>query len=59
MLPTGAGNFSANANNGAVRTTLISQPDETQPTGIKVIKPPFTGPTAKSYNLTTPCFRTL
>ncbi|WP_433336859.1 ABC transporter substrate-binding protein [Spirillospora sp. CA-294931] len=55
-LPSGAGNFKGDSNAGAVRTTLIAKPDETQPTGVKVVKEAFTGPTAMGYKLDAPCF---
>jgi ABC-type branched-subunit amino acid transport system substrate-binding protein len=59
MMPSGSGNFAGDANTGAVRTTIIAQPDDASPTKIKVLKEPFTGPTAKSYTLDKPCFQKL
>ncbi|MBO2455466.1 ABC transporter substrate-binding protein [Actinomadura barringtoniae] len=59
MLPPGSGNYAGDPNTGAVRTTLIAQPDDTAPTGVKVIKEAFTGPTAKGYTLDAPCYTKL
>ena len=57
MLPTGSGNYAADPNGGVVRSSLISQPDDSAPTGVKVIKEAFVGPTAKDYKLEKPCFQ--
>lgn len=57
MLPEGAGNYAANANDGVTRSTVITKIDETAPTGTVVIKKFFTGPTAKDYKFEKPCFQ--
>jgi ABC-type branched-subunit amino acid transport system substrate-binding protein len=59
MLPGGSGNFAADPNAGAVRSSLIAQPDQTQPTGVRVVKEAFAGPSARAYRLDGPCFRKL
>ncbi|GAA3228123.1 ABC transporter substrate-binding protein [Actinocorallia longicatena] len=51
------GNYAGDATTGAVRTTVIGAPDDTAPTKIKIIKEAFTGPTAKGYALSKPCFQ--
>jgi ABC-type branched-subunit amino acid transport system substrate-binding protein len=55
MLPSGSGNYSAGAA-GAVKVTNISKPDKAAPTGVTVVKEPFTGPTAQGYTLSKPCY---
>lgn len=57
ILPAKAGNFTGDANSHAFRQTVIGQPDADQYTGIKVIRDFFEGPTARSHNLTAPCYR--
>jgi ABC-type branched-subunit amino acid transport system substrate-binding protein len=57
MLPPEAGNFTATGNDAVFRQTLISKPDDQAPTGVSVVEKLFTGPTAKDYNLTKPCYQ--
>jgi ABC-type branched-subunit amino acid transport system substrate-binding protein len=59
MLPSGTGNYAADANGGAVRSSVINQPDASQPTGVKVLRESFAGPTARGFRLSRPCFGTL
>lgn len=59
MLPQGSGKYSAGPNDGVVRQSTINKVDETAPTGVREVKPFFTGPTAAKYNLSKPCFSTL
>jgi ABC-type branched-subunit amino acid transport system substrate-binding protein len=59
MLPSGAGNYAAGPNDGAVRVTAIYKPDKNAPTGVSQVKDHFTGPTAKAYQLDRPCFQKL
>ena len=56
MLPAGAGNFAGGAG-GIVKVSTISQPDPTQPTGVKTVAPLAAGPTASGYTLDKPCFQ--
>jgi ABC-type branched-subunit amino acid transport system substrate-binding protein len=55
MLPTGAGNYKAGAA-GQVKVSVIAKPDQAAPTGVTVVKDSFTGPTARAYMLSRPCF---
>lgn len=57
ILPPKAGNFAGDANAHAFRATVISQPDETQVSGIRVLEDFYTGQTARSYALNAPCFK--
>jgi ABC-type branched-subunit amino acid transport system substrate-binding protein len=59
MLPTGSGNYAAGANEGAVRVTAIYKADKAAPTGVTQVRDLFTGPTAKAYNLDSPCYEKL
>jgi ABC-type branched-subunit amino acid transport system substrate-binding protein len=57
VLPPKAGNFAGDANAHAFRETVISQPDESQVSGIRVLEDFYTGQTARSYSLNEPCFK--
>jgi ABC-type branched-subunit amino acid transport system substrate-binding protein len=56
MLPAGSGNYAAGPDKGQVRSTVISKPDPSAPTGVSEVQPPTVGPTAQSFALTKPCF---
>jgi ABC-type branched-subunit amino acid transport system substrate-binding protein len=58
MLPAGSGNYAAGPA-GIVKVNSISAPDATAPTGVKVVKDLFTGPTAQGFTLDAPCFTKL
>jgi ABC-type branched-subunit amino acid transport system substrate-binding protein len=55
-LPEGSGNFSGDANDAAVRQTVISGVDPEASTGISVVQDFFTGSTAEAYEFTGPCY---
>ncbi|HEU5470500.1 MAG TPA: ABC transporter substrate-binding protein [Actinophytocola sp.] len=57
MLPQGAGNYADDPNDAVFRQTEISQPDETAASGVKVIEKFFTGPTAKDFDFSKPCYQ--
>ena len=57
MLPAGAGNYSGKPNDTVFRQSLISKPDPAAPSGVTVIEPFFTGPTAKDYSFDKPCYQ--
>lgn len=57
MLPEAAGKFGGAAGERVFRQSLISKPDPTAPTGVKVEKDLFTGPTADKYDFTKPCYQ--
>jgi ABC-type branched-subunit amino acid transport system substrate-binding protein len=59
MLPDGAGNYAAGANDGAVRVSAVYKPDKAAPTGVTQVRDLFVGPTAKAYTLDLPCFEKL
>ncbi|HEX2774089.1 MAG TPA: ABC transporter substrate-binding protein [Micromonosporaceae bacterium] len=59
MLPSEAGHYAANPNDGALRVTAIYKPDKSAPTGVSQVKDLFTGPTAEAYELDRPCFEKL
>lgn len=59
ILPEGAGNYAGDPNEGVVRESLISQPDDASVTGVKVVQELFVGPTAKDYKLDGPCYEKL
>jgi ABC-type branched-subunit amino acid transport system substrate-binding protein len=59
MLPSGAGNYAAGPNEGAVRVTAIYKADRAAPTGLAQVRDLFTGPTAKAYTLDGPCYEKL
>lgn len=59
MLPAGSGNYAAGPDGGQVRLTAIYRPDASAPTGVVQVTEFFTGPTAKAYRLTEPCFQLL
>ena len=56
MLPSGAGNYAGGSDAGQVRSTVISKPDKTAPTGVTTVAPLAAGPTAQGFTLTKPCF---
>ncbi|MGH3949992.1 MAG: ABC transporter substrate-binding protein [Pseudonocardiaceae bacterium] len=56
MLPEEAGNFAGEPNDTAFRQSLISEVDDSAPTGVALVKDLFVGPTAQDYELTKPCF---
>lgn len=55
ILPAAAGDFSGDPDQAAFRGTVFTEPDQSQLTGVRVAKDFFTGPTAKSYLLDSPC----
>lgn len=57
MLPDGAGNYSGKPNDTVFRQSEIAKPDDAAPTGVTVIEPMFTGPTAKGYDFSKPCYQ--
>ncbi len=57
MLPSGAGNYAGDPNDAAVRQSQIAKPDAAADSGVTVIKPFFTGPTAKDYKFDKPCYQ--
>ncbi|GLI00081.1 branched-chain amino acid ABC transporter substrate-binding protein [Phytohabitans aurantiacus] len=59
MLPSGAGNYAAGPNEGAVRVTAIYKADRAAATGVGQVRDLFTGPTAKAYTLDGPCYEKL
>jgi ABC-type branched-subunit amino acid transport system substrate-binding protein len=60
MLPSGAGNYSAGANGGVFRQSLVYDPANGDGKLIVPLKKDFfVGPTAKDYNLDKPCFQKL
>jgi ABC-type branched-subunit amino acid transport system substrate-binding protein len=56
MLPSGSGNYAAGPNAGQVRSSVISKPDKTAPTGVTEVQKPTVGPTAQAFNLTKACY---
>ncbi len=56
-LPPEAGKFAGEPKDRVFRQSLISKPDPAAPTGVTVVKDLFTGPTAKGYDFTKPCFK--
>jgi ABC-type branched-subunit amino acid transport system substrate-binding protein len=56
MLPSGAGNYAGGPDAGQVRSTVISKPDKTAPTGVTEVQPPTVGPTAQGFKLEKPCY---
>jgi ABC-type branched-subunit amino acid transport system substrate-binding protein len=57
MLPDGAGNYAGKPNDTVFRQSEIAKPDDAAPTGVTVIEPMFTGPTAKAYDFSKPCYQ--
>ncbi|HEX8865081.1 MAG TPA: hypothetical protein VF821_05435, partial [Lentzea sp.] len=57
MLPSGAGNFSASAQDAVFRQSLIYRPDDAAPTGVTLVEDFFTGSTAKSFKFEKPCYQ--
>jgi hypothetical protein len=57
MLPSGAGNYAGSPNDAVVRQSQIAKPDDAAPSGVTVIEPFFTGPTAKDYKFDKPCYQ--
>jgi hypothetical protein len=58
MLPADAGNYAGGAA-AQYKASVISKPDDAAPSGVTVVQPLTVGPTAKSFNLTKPCYETL
>jgi ABC-type branched-subunit amino acid transport system substrate-binding protein len=56
MLPTTAGNY-AGGPDGQVRSTVISKPDKTAPTGVTEVQKPTVGPTAQGFKLAKACYK--
>lgn len=56
MLPDTAGNYSGEPAEAVFRQSVVSQVDDTQPTGVKVVADFFTGPTAEAMPFEEPCF---
>jgi ABC-type branched-subunit amino acid transport system substrate-binding protein len=57
MLPSGAGNYAGDPDKSVVRQSQVGKPDDAAPSGITVIEPFFTGPTAKDYKFEKPCYQ--
>ena len=57
MLPPGSGNYSGTPNEIVVRQSRMAKPDDAAPSGISVVEPFFTGPTAKDFKLEKPCYQ--
>jgi ABC-type branched-subunit amino acid transport system substrate-binding protein len=57
ILPSGAGNYAAGGDKGAVRSSIVSKPDKNAPTGVTEVLKPTTGPTAASFSLTKACYK--
>ncbi|MFL6144573.1 MAG: ABC transporter substrate-binding protein [Labedaea sp.] len=57
MLPKGAGNYNGSPNDTVFRQSQIAKPDAAAASGVTVIEPMFSGPTAKDYNFTKPCYQ--
>jgi hypothetical protein len=56
MLPSGSGNYAGGPDAGQVRSTVISKPDKTAPTGVTEVQKLTVGPTAQGFKLEKPCF---
>ena len=59
MLPPEAGNYGADVNAATFRQTVIAKVDESEPTGLKLVKDFFVGPTAQEYDFDAPCYEKL
>jgi hypothetical protein len=57
MLPEGAGNYSVSPNEAVFRQSEIHRPDEAALSGVSVLEPFFTGPTAKDFTFEKPCYQ--
>lgn len=57
MLPAGAGNYAGQPNEAVVRQSQIAKPDEKADSGVTVVEPFFTGPTAKDFKFEKPCYQ--
>ena len=57
MLPPGSGNYSGTPNEIVVRQSRMAKPDDAAPSGVSVVEPFFTGPTAKDFKLEKPCYQ--
>jgi ABC-type branched-subunit amino acid transport system substrate-binding protein len=57
MLPPAAGKFGGAPDERVFRQSLISKPDPSAPTGVKVERDLFTGPTAEKYDFAKPCYQ--
>jgi ABC-type branched-subunit amino acid transport system substrate-binding protein len=55
-LPEGSGNYAGDPNEAAVRVTQLNKVDKTAPSRVSVAAPPFTGPTAESYDFQKACY---
>lgn len=55
MLPEGAGSFSGDPNDTVFREIVITEPDESAPSGVTTIEEFFVGPTAEGFEFTEPC----
>jgi ABC-type branched-subunit amino acid transport system substrate-binding protein len=58
MMPEKAGNRVGDANDTAFRETVLLKPDDREFTGVRALNDFAAGPTATSYELTSPCFKT-
>ncbi|HWH33260.1 MAG TPA: ABC transporter substrate-binding protein [Egibacteraceae bacterium] len=56
MLPEEAGNYAGEPADAVFRQSVVSQVDDTQPTGVNVVADFFTGPTAEGMAFDKPCF---
>lgn len=56
MLPDGDGHYAGDANDNAIRSTLINVPDANAATGLTQSVEPFVGPTAQDYEFTEACY---
>lgn len=56
VLPDGSGNYAGGPNEAASRATYVSVVDPTASTGLKPVVEAYTGPTAKDYDFTGPCY---
>jgi ABC-type branched-subunit amino acid transport system substrate-binding protein len=56
MLPAGSGNYAGDPNEAAVRSTQLNKVDQTAASKVSVAVESFTGPTAKAYDFTEPCY---
>lgn len=57
MLPSGSGNYAGDPDKSVVRQSQIAKPDDAAPSGVTVVEPFFTGPTAKDYKFDKPCYQ--
>jgi branched-chain amino acid transport system permease protein len=57
MLAEGAGNYSGSPNEAVFRQSEIHKPDEAAPSGVSVLEPFFTGPSAKKFVFEEACYQ--